>query len=78
MSRALLLLSEMEDSTIVSPDLLSYSGVVSCIAKSKRGDATKKAEGVLNRMTVPPDNGEEYCTDGFVIIGGSNNPLNII
>lgn len=72
MSRALLLLNEMEDSTIVSPDLLSYSGVVSCIAKSKRGDATKKAEGVLNRMTVPPDNGERllYLSCGFVNIGG--------
>ena len=69
----------MEDSTIVSPNLLSYSGVVSCIAKSKRGDATKKAEGVLNRMTVPPDNGERllYLSADLSISGGSNNPLSI-
>lgn len=57
------LLKEMETSiSRVSPDLLSYSGVISCIAKSERFDDAKKAEDVLNRMTmandVRPDNGK--------------------
>jgi len=58
-NRAEALLKEMEKSTNVTPDLLSYSGVMSCIAKSVRATDAKKAEDVLHRMTkdgVEPDN----------------------
>lgn len=55
------LLGDMESSNAVSPDLLSYSGVISCIAKSKKTTDAKKAEDILSRMTkisgVQPDNG---------------------
>ena len=50
----------MEESTTVSPDLLSYSGVISCVSKSKRNKDIKKAEDVLQRVSkmggVQPDN----------------------
>ena len=55
-------MKEMEKSTNVTPDLLSYSGVLSCIAKSVRATDAKKAEDVLHRMTkdgVEPDNGKK-------------------
>lgn len=57
------LLKEMERSgSRVSPDVLSYSGVISCIAKSERFDDAEKAEDVLDKMTVAgdvqPDNGK--------------------
>ena len=57
------LLKELERSgSRVSPDLLSYSGVISCIAKGERFDDAEKAEDVLDRMTVAgdvrPDNGK--------------------
>ena len=35
-SRAEALIKKMEESTSVSPDLLSYSGLISCVSKSKR------------------------------------------
>lgn len=50
----------MEESSKVTPDLLSYSGVIACMAKSKRAN---DAEDILDRMTevtgVEPDNGEK-------------------
>ena len=57
------LLKEMEKSgSRVSPDVLSYSGVISCIAKGERFEDAEKAEDVLDRMTVAgdvqPDNGK--------------------
>jgi len=57
--RALALLHEMETSSKVKPDLLSYSGVISCISKSKRSVDAKRAEDVLLRLdkhNVAPDN----------------------
>jgi len=57
--RALALLQEMEMSSKVKPDLLSYSGVISCIAKSKRSVDAKRAEDVLHELdkhNVVPDN----------------------
>eukprot|EP00985_Skeletonema_marinoi_P013224 scaffold6528_cov211-Skeletonema_marinoi.AAC.12 len=58
-NRAHALLHEMERSTRVEPDLLSYSGVISCIAKSKSSNDAKKAEVVLRELdkhNVTPDN----------------------
>lgn len=58
-SRAHALLHEMETSTRVKPDLLTYSGVISSIAKSKKSNDAKKAEVVLrelDRHNVSPDN----------------------
>ncbi len=58
-TRAHALLHQMEASTRVEPDLLSYSGVISSIAKSKRSNDAKKAEVVLrelDRYNVAPDN----------------------
>ena len=46
----------------VSPGLMSYSGVISCISKSDRFDDAKTAEDVLEKMIISndvlPDNGE--------------------
>ena len=70
-SEALLQIMEMSDK--VSPDLLSYSGVISCIANSNnRATDVAKAEKILDLLTsgksdVQPDNGERcpritvYC-----------------
>ncbi len=63
MNRSMALLKEMERSgSRVSPDILSYSGVISCIAKGERFDDAEKAEDLLDRMTVSgdvqPDNGK--------------------
>jgi len=53
------LLKSMEESSTVSPDLLSYSGVISSISKSKRESDIKKAEDVLQRVSksksIQPD-----------------------
>jgi hypothetical protein len=62
-NRSMGLLKEMGRSgSRVSPDLLSYSGVISCIAKGERYDDADKAEDLLDRMTaanlVRPDNGK--------------------
>ena len=61
--QAELLLEEMEKSNKFAPDLLSYSGVISCMAKGKRASSVKKAQDILHRMTkrniVRPDNGKE-------------------
>jgi hypothetical protein len=53
----------MEMSEKVSPDLLSYSGVMSSIANSNRAADVAKAEGILDLLTdgkndVIPDNGK--------------------
>ncbi len=59
MNRSMALLKEMET---VSPDLMTYSGVVSCISKSEGFDDARMAEDVLERMIISndilPDNGE--------------------
>jgi len=62
-SRAEALLQIMEKSDKVSPDLLSYSGVISSIANSNRAADVAKAEGILDLLTdgnndVEPDNGK--------------------
>ncbi|KAL7542284.1 hypothetical protein ACHAXR_013211 [Thalassiosira sp. AJA248-18] len=61
-NRAQALLKDMETSTTVAPDLLSYSGVIACIAKSKRANDAMKAEDILSHVTkakgVQPDNGK--------------------
>ena len=53
----------MEKSSTSTPDLLSYSGVISCLAKSKRAADAAKADAVLRRITemegVEPDTGEK-------------------
>ncbi|KAL7553715.1 hypothetical protein ACHAWF_017036 [Thalassiosira exigua] len=58
--RAEMLLKEMEEDNFVMPDLLSYSGVISCITKGKRLTDTdaNNAEYLLHRMVakrVQPD-----------------------
>ncbi|KAL9191041.1 hypothetical protein ACHAXT_000747 [Thalassiosira profunda] len=57
-TRAEALLADMEDSSTLSPDLLTYSGVVSCLAQSKRGADHPKADAVLRRLQangIQPD-----------------------
>ena len=59
------MLKEMENGTTrVTPDLLSYSGVMSCLAKSKRTADAARAEDVLYRASkaegVKPDTGEKH------------------
>lgn len=58
--RAHALLRDMEKSSKVKPDLLSYSGIISCIAKSKRSSINiTRAEDVLIELVennVTPDN----------------------
>ena len=58
-SRARALLNKMKTNASVDPDLLSYSGLISCIAKSKRSNDAKRAEDVLlelGKENVAPDN----------------------
>lgn len=57
--RAHALLHDMEKSIKVKPDLLSYSSMVSCIAKSKRSIDAGRAEEILRELdknNVTPDN----------------------
>ena len=57
--RAHALLREMETSSRVESDLLSFSGVISCIANSKRSIDAKRADDVLRELdkyNVAPDN----------------------
>ena len=60
----------MENSIRVKPDLLSYSGVISCISKSKKTIDAERAEAILHRMekifeigndSLRPDTGERLC-----------------
>ncbi len=70
-SEALLQIMEMSDK--VSPDLLSYSGVISCIANSNsRASDVVKAEKILDLLTsgksdVQPDNGKRALGLHFVV-----------
>ena len=61
-TRSEALLQILETSEKVSPDLLSYSGVISCVANSNRATDIAKAESILDVLTtgkndIQPDNG---------------------
>lgn len=63
-SRSEALLQIMEMSHKISPDLLSYSGVISCIANSNRSADVARAECILDLLTdgknvVQPDTGKQ-------------------
>ncbi|KAL3784893.1 hypothetical protein HJC23_012496 [Cyclotella cryptica] len=57
--RSEILLRELENNPRIKPNVLSYSGVITCIAKSKESNVAKRAEAVLSRMEERKELGSE-------------------
>lgn len=57
--RSEILLRELESNPRIKPNVLSYSGVITCMAKSKESNMAKRAEALLGRMEEREEFGGE-------------------